>query len=205
MHRAGVDGRHFFLIRRCIDDADTKTYYLVFAPPSATLQEIVGAVGKRWHVEEDLQASKDLGLDQYEVRSWIGWYRHITLVMLAYAFLVGIRVHDKSHLPVPGTLKSDGCDKKKDDAQSHKACQQESLDGNGPSQENCSDLVSTPSAEPTPLPLLPLTTSEIRHLLARLFFPPACHATFVQAWSYWRRQHQYWASSCHTRARLKAG
>jgi hypothetical protein len=41
---------------------------------------------------EDLEATKDLGLDQYEVRSYIGWYRHITLVLLAYAFLVGLCV-----------------------------------------------------------------------------------------------------------------
>ena len=42
------------------------------------------------------KSSKDLGLDQYEVRSYLGWYRHITLVLLAYAFLVGITV--QSHL-----------------------------------------------------------------------------------------------------------
>jgi hypothetical protein len=44
--------------------------------------------------EEDLEASKDLGLDQYEVRSYLGWYRHSTLVLLAYAFLVGICVQE---------------------------------------------------------------------------------------------------------------
>ena len=54
------------------------------------------AVGARWHIEEDLQASKDLGLDQYEVRSYLGWYRHSTLVLLAYAFLVGICVQERS-------------------------------------------------------------------------------------------------------------
>jgi SRSO17 transposase len=205
VHQGGVDGRHFFLVRRCVDNADKKTYYLVFAPADATLQEIVGAIGKRWHVEEDLQASKDLGLDQYEVRSWIGWYRHITLVMLAYAFLVSIRVHDKSHLPGGGTPPNERAEKKGDDTQVHKLCGQESLSGNAHLEVCHSYLVENPSAEPTPPPLLPLTTSEIRHLLARLFFPAACHATLIQAWSYWRRQHQYWASSCHTRARLKAG
>jgi SRSO17 transposase len=61
---------------------------------------MVGIVGKRWHIEEDLEATKDLGLDQYQVRSWIGWYRHITLILLAYAFLVSIRVRDQSHLPM---------------------------------------------------------------------------------------------------------
>ena len=61
---------------------------------------MVYAVGARWHIEEDLQASKDLGLDHYEVRSSLGWYRHITLVLLASAFLVGICVQDRSQ-PVP--------------------------------------------------------------------------------------------------------
>lgn len=126
---------------------------------------MVRAVGKRWHIEEDLEATKDLGLDQYEVRSYVGWYRHITLVMLAYAFLVGIRVNDQSHLP----------------------------------EQTCPEQVLPP------LPLLPLTTSEIHHLLARLFFFPSPQGPGVLAWSSWRRQHQYWARFHHTRARLKAG
>lgn len=165
VHQGAVDGSHFLLIRRCIDDHQEKSYYLVFAPPATTLQEMVLAIGARWHIEEDLEVTKDLGLDQYEVRSLTGWYRHITLVMLAYAFLVSIRVHDKSHLPA-----------------------------NAPPEQ----------AESTQ-PLLPITTSEVCHLLARLFFPPPSHATFIQAWSWWRRRHESRASQCHTNARLKAG
>ncbi len=53
---------------------------------------MVQAIGARWCIEEDLQATKALGLDHYEVRSYLGWYRHMTLVMLAYAFLVSICV-----------------------------------------------------------------------------------------------------------------
>jgi hypothetical protein len=41
-------------------------------------------------IEEDFETAKDLGLDHYEVRSFVAWYRHITLVMLAHAFLTGI-------------------------------------------------------------------------------------------------------------------
>ncbi|GGL90222.1 hypothetical protein GCM10010840_30330 [Deinococcus aerolatus] len=37
----------------------------------------------------------DVGLDQYEVRSWVGWYRHITLAMLAHAFLTVVTAHEK--------------------------------------------------------------------------------------------------------------
>ncbi len=90
-----ADGRHWLLIRRCLDDPSELAYYLLWAPLDTPLCTMVQAVGARWHIEEDLQASKDLGLDQYEVRSYLGWYRHITLVLLAYAFLVGICVQDR--------------------------------------------------------------------------------------------------------------
>src|SRR5947207_8447038 len=96
-----VDGRHFLVVRRCLDPPNALAYYLVFAPLATTLSTIVQAIGARWHIEEDLQANKDLGLDQYEVRSYVGWYRHLTLVMLAAAFLVSIRVHESHPLPAP--------------------------------------------------------------------------------------------------------
>jgi hypothetical protein len=54
------------------------------------LPERVSAIGARWHIEEDFENAKDLGLDQYEVRCFIGWYRHITLVLVALAYLTGI-------------------------------------------------------------------------------------------------------------------
>jgi SRSO17 transposase len=88
------DGRHFLVIRRCLDDPSKLAYSLVFAPPSTPLATIVQAIGARWRIEEDLQACKDLGLDQYEVRSFPGWYRHVTLVLLADAFLVGVCIQE---------------------------------------------------------------------------------------------------------------
>ena len=97
VHQGVVDHRHFLVLRRCLDDASQVTSYLVFAPSPAPLPLIVQAIGGRWHIEEDLQATKDLGLDHYEVRSYLGWYRHITLVLLAYAFLIGLCVQDRSH------------------------------------------------------------------------------------------------------------
>jgi hypothetical protein len=90
LHRWQDDGCHFLLIRRCIDDPQEKAYYFVFAPKGTTLQDMVRAIGARWHVEEDFENSKDLGLDEYEVRSWIGWYRHVTRVLLVHACLAGI-------------------------------------------------------------------------------------------------------------------
>jgi hypothetical protein len=47
-------------------------------------------LAKDWQIEEHFENAKDLGMDHYEVRSFIGWYRHITLVLLALAFLTGI-------------------------------------------------------------------------------------------------------------------
>src|SRR5258708_18383800 len=94
LHRWEEDGRHWLLIRRSLTDPQEKAYYFVFGPPGTTLCEMVQAIGARWHIEEDFETTKDMGLDQYEVRSWIGWYRHITLVMLAHAFLLAICAHD---------------------------------------------------------------------------------------------------------------
>jgi len=71
-----------------------KAYYFVFAPKGTTLQEMVQAIGQRWQIEEDFENAKDLGVDHYEIRSWTGWYRHITLCMLAHAFLTGICQED---------------------------------------------------------------------------------------------------------------
>jgi SRSO17 transposase len=76
MHAGTVDGRNFLVIRRCLDDPDELAYYLVYAPLNTPLSIIVQAIGARWHIEEDLHATKELGLDHYEVRSYRGWYRH---------------------------------------------------------------------------------------------------------------------------------
>jgi SRSO17 transposase len=62
-----VDGRHFLVVRLCLDDPTQLTYYLVFAPLLTPLPTIVQAIGGRWRIEEDLEGSKDLGLDHYEV------------------------------------------------------------------------------------------------------------------------------------------
>jgi SRSO17 transposase len=101
VHAGTTDDRHFLIVRRCLDNPNELAYYLVFAPPQTPVPIMVQAIGARWRIEEDLEATKDLGLDQYEVRSYVGWYRHITLVLLAYAFLVSICVQERSSLPAP--------------------------------------------------------------------------------------------------------
>lgn len=96
LHRWQPDGQHWLLLRRSVTDAQDTRYYLVFAPATTTLEEMVQASGGRWHIEEDFENAKDMGLDHYEVRSWMGWYRHVTLVMLAHAFLTGICVQSET-------------------------------------------------------------------------------------------------------------
>jgi SRSO17 transposase len=89
-HQGQDDGWHSLLIRRPIGSPCELTFYLVFAPPATRLEAKVIALGGRWRIEEDFENSKALGLDQYEARSFTGWHRHMTLVMVALAFLVSI-------------------------------------------------------------------------------------------------------------------
>lgn len=90
LHGWEDDGRHFLLIRRCLDDPEEKAYYLVFAPQGATLAQMVLAIGARWKIEECFETGKEMGLEDYEVRCWIAWYRYITLLMIVEACLAGI-------------------------------------------------------------------------------------------------------------------
>jgi hypothetical protein len=89
-HQGGEDGWHCLLLRRTLGPTPELAFYLVFAPPATSLSSKVTALGGGFRIEEDFENGKDLGLDQYEVRSFVGWYRHITLVMLALAFLTSI-------------------------------------------------------------------------------------------------------------------
>jgi hypothetical protein len=90
LHGWEDDGRHFLLVRRCLDDRSEKAYYFVFAPPETTLAEMVQAIGQRWRIEECFETGKEMGLSDYEVRGFTAWYRFITLVMVVMAALVGI-------------------------------------------------------------------------------------------------------------------
>lgn len=84
------------LARRRLDDATDLAYFVVFAPNSTTLPQVVRAAGSRWAIEVAFESAKgEVGLDQYEVRSWVGWYRHVTLAMLAHAFLTVVAAKAK--------------------------------------------------------------------------------------------------------------
>jgi SRSO17 transposase len=83
----GTDTHHL-LVRRSISKPDELAYYIVHSPTAVPLAELVRVAGSRWGVEETFQFTKnETGLDHYQVRKYHAWYRHITLSMLAAAFL----------------------------------------------------------------------------------------------------------------------
>jgi len=77
----------WLLIRRSVSQPEDLAFYRVFGREEATLEELAHVAGTRWTIEESFQRAKEIGLDQYEVRRWEGWYRHVTLCLLAHAFL----------------------------------------------------------------------------------------------------------------------
>jgi SRSO17 transposase len=83
---------HWLLVRRSRKDPQDLAYYVVFGPDRTTLAILVQVAGRRWAIEECFEVAKqEVGLADYEIRSWHGWYRHITLAMLALAFLAAMR------------------------------------------------------------------------------------------------------------------
>jgi SRSO17 transposase len=93
------DFARWLLVRRSISDPSELTGYIAFARTGTSLVEMVRVAGTRWTVEESIQTAKgEVGLDHYEVRSWTGWYRHITLALWASAFLSVIRKESGAEL-----------------------------------------------------------------------------------------------------------
>jgi SRSO17 transposase len=84
--------RSWILIRRSLSEPSKRAYYRVWGPPGTPRAELVRIAGRRWTIEAGLEEAKgEVGLDHYEVRTWTGWYRHITLALLAHAVLVVLR------------------------------------------------------------------------------------------------------------------
>lgn len=85
---------YWLLARRSLTDPSDLAYYLCHGPARTPLRELVRVAGARWAIEESFQTAKgEVGLDQYQVRRYDAWYRHITLAMLAHAFLTVTRAH----------------------------------------------------------------------------------------------------------------
>jgi len=87
---------HGLLVRRSLSDPSELAYYLVYAPEETPLAVIVRVAGTRWSIEDFFKLSKgQVGLDHYEVRSWQGWHRHMTLASWALALLAVERARGK--------------------------------------------------------------------------------------------------------------
>ena len=95
------------LIRRSIADGDL-AYFSTWCPVGTPLEKLVMVEGHRWAIEDSFETAKnEFGLDHNETRSWHGWHRHVSLVMLAFAIMAVIRVSAKTRpLDPPKTMRS---------------------------------------------------------------------------------------------------
>lgn len=88
----GTGQARFVLLRRSLSDPSQHAYYRVAGPATLTLAEVVQIAGRRWTIEEAIEEAKgEVGLDQYEVRTYRAWYRFMTLALLAHAVLSVVR------------------------------------------------------------------------------------------------------------------
>jgi SRSO17 transposase len=84
--------RRWLLVRCDVEDPDEHAYFLVYGPAATAEDELIRVCTTRWQIEEGFaQAKGEVGLDQYEVRTWAAWHRHATLCLLAHAYLVVMR------------------------------------------------------------------------------------------------------------------
>jgi hypothetical protein len=83
----------WLLVRRSPHDPEEMGFYQAYGPEGTPTKELVRVCQERWAVEECFAEAKgEVGLDHYEVRRWDAWHRHITLCLLAHAFLVIVRL-----------------------------------------------------------------------------------------------------------------
>jgi SRSO17 transposase len=99
--RAGVPaGELWLILRRNLDDPSEIKYYFSNAPAHTPLHEFVRISGMRWPIETIFEEAKgEVGMDHYEMRSWLGWHHHMLLVSLAHHFLVRLKIHFQAQTP----------------------------------------------------------------------------------------------------------
>ena len=91
------------LIRRSLADSEL-AYFATRCPVGTGIETLVAVEGRRWAIEDAFETAKtELGLDHNETRSWHGWHRHVSLVMLAFAMLAAVR-RRANEAPPPKTL-----------------------------------------------------------------------------------------------------
>ena len=92
------DRRHWVIARRSVSRPEEISYYIAYCPADTTLDELIRIAGSRWAVEECFQTAKqECGLDDYQVRRYPGWHRHMTLAMAAHACLTVLRARELGH------------------------------------------------------------------------------------------------------------
>jgi SRSO17 transposase len=101
--RSGVWTRGL-LIRRSIADAEL-AFFSTWCPAGTGIETLVRVEGHRWAIEDSFETAKnELGLDHNETRSWHGWHRHVSLVMLTFAMMAAIR-HRANITTLPKTRR----------------------------------------------------------------------------------------------------
>ena len=94
-HTDRLDASRWLLVRRSLSDPSDLADYLCAGPDGTTIDTLVRVAGARWAIEECFKHAKgETGLDHYQIRRYDGWYRHITLSMLAYAYLAVTAAHN---------------------------------------------------------------------------------------------------------------
>jgi SRSO17 transposase len=87
------------LIRRRIADGDL-AFFTTWCPAGTAIETLVAVEGHRWAIEDSFETAKnEFGLDHNESRSWHGWHRHVSMVMLAFAMMAVIRHHANPPTP----------------------------------------------------------------------------------------------------------
>src|SRR5215210_6639290 len=102
----------WLMVRRSIENPEDLSAYTVFSPEGTPLEKLAKVAGSRWRVEIGFEEAKgEVGLAHYEVRSWHGWYRHVTLSLFGHAFLAAMRAFGQDIEASPsqkGAPKPDG-------------------------------------------------------------------------------------------------
>ena len=112
---------HWAIYRRNLDGSEPR-YYLSNAPEDTPLETLAYVGGSRWRIETEFETEKsDVGLDEYETRTWAGWHHHVALCLLGGAFLLSLQQawgekdapdHEAAGLPggagnaAPGTVRT---------------------------------------------------------------------------------------------------
>ena len=93
LNRPPLEGwKKLLLVRRSVSDPGDMRAFICFCPEGAAVKKLVRVAGSRWTVEQSFEETKgEVGLDHYEMRSYEGWYKHITLACCAHALLAVIK------------------------------------------------------------------------------------------------------------------